>query len=65
MLSLYMSELKNQIKEVSETFKNKYGEYYQNLFDIVISDIQNDTDSVKIIIDIFYLTLNILQSNSS
>jgi hypothetical protein len=60
-----MSELKNQIKEVSETFKNKYGEYYQNLFDIVISDIQNDTDSVKIIIDIFYLTLNILQSNSS
>ena len=59
-----MSELKNQIKEVSETFKNKYGEYYQNLFDIVISDIEND-NSVKIILDIFYLTLNILQSNSS
>jgi hypothetical protein len=60
-----MSELKNQIKEVSETFKSKYGEYYQNLFDIVISDIQNETDSTKIIIDIFYLTLNILRSNSS
>jgi hypothetical protein len=59
-----MSELKNQIKEVSETFKSKYGEYYQNLFDIVISDIEND-NSVKIILDIFYLTMNILQSNSS
>jgi hypothetical protein len=60
-----MSELKNQIKEVSETFKNKYGEYYQNLFDIVISDIQNDTDATKIIIDIFYMTMNILKSDSS
>ena len=59
-----MSELENQKKVVSETFKNKYGEYYQNLFDIVISDIEND-NSVKIILDIFYLTLNILQSNSS
>jgi len=60
-----MSELKNQIKEVSETFKNKYGEYYQNLFDIVISDIQNDTDATKIIIDIFYMTMNIIKSDSS
>jgi hypothetical protein len=60
-----MSELENQKKVVSETFKNKYGEYYQNLFDIVISDIQNDTDSVKIILDIFYLTMNILKSDSS
>jgi hypothetical protein len=60
-----MSELKNKIKEVSETFKNKYGEYYQNLFDIVISDIQNDTDATKIIIDIFYMTMNILKSDSS
>jgi hypothetical protein len=59
-----MSELENQIKAVSETFKNKYGEYYQNLFDIVISDIEND-NTVRIILDIFYLTMNILQSNSS
>ncbi len=59
-----MSELENQKKVVSETFKNKYGEYYQDLFDIVISDIEND-NTVRIILDIFFLTMNILKDDSS
>ena len=55
-----MSQLRNRINNISNKFNDIYGEYYKNQFDMVILKIENDNEALRIIIDLFELTLRII-----